>query len=279
MREWFGGDTAQAVPEAQEASEVLQAPEQASGIQHFDFTPAKTVEEAEAYARRFLQSEKYGSVSYKGIDVEYANTCNRVLNDVYNQYTPKYKLKQIAPMNAREKIFKSIIESSEACYQWSGDGSMYVNPRFYKSAKVFEVHKKQIEDLTEIVLKDGQKLIDSGRYTGMKRTHLEAVLRTGRQCVSQSYDFVEGTFVHESGHMLDDKLFRKVMKATDSPLSKMNAIGESRAAFGGGISGYAVTDNNEYIAESFTAWWYGETDKLDPELVRIFEEAKSFDAG
>lgn len=244
-------------------------------IKHFDFTPAKTIDEAEAYARQFLQSQEKGTVSFKGIDLEFANTENRVLNDVFSQYGPKYKLDKIAPMNRREKIFKSVIETSDACYHWGGNGGMYINPNFYKSQGTLNAHKAEIDKLMGICLDGGQSLLDSGKYAGAKRTYVEALLSTGRQCVSQSYDFVEGTIVHESGHMLDDKLFRKTMREIESPLAKMGAIDESRHKYGGGISGYAATSNPEYIAESFTAWWYGETGKVDPELARVFEEAKS----
>lgn len=247
---------------------------QIDNILHFDFTPAKTIEEAETFARQFLQSDKNGTVSYKGIDLEFANTENKVLNDVFGQYSPKYKLGKIAPMNRREKLFKSAIESSEACYHWAGDGGLYLNPNFYKSRKALDAHVSEINSLMDVVLNGGQELLDSGKYTGNKRTYIEALLNTGRQCVSQSYDFVEGTIVHESGHMLDDKLFRKTMKDIDSPLSKLSELTKSREKYGGKISGYAVASNNEYIAESFTAWWYGETEKIDPELVRVFEEAK-----
>ena len=247
------------------------------GPAHFEYAPAKSIEEAEAFAREhFLYSDKSGSVSYSNIDLEYANKCNNVLNDVFEQYTPKYKLSKLGPMNAREKIFKSAIESSEACYHWAGEGGMYYNPRFYKNKKTFAAHKAQIDDLTEQVLSGGQKLIDSGKFTGQKLTYIETLLRTKRQCVSQSHDFVEGTFVHESGHMLDDKIFRKVMKETDSPLGKFGGLGDSRRKYGPNISGYAVSTDQEYIAESFTAWWYGETDILDPEVVYIFEEAKKY---
>lgn len=269
MAEFFGGTAG--TPEAQPAMQPF------SGPQHFEFTPARSIDEAEAFARsHFLQSAERGSVSYKGIDLDYANTCNRVLNDVYGQFTPKYKLGKIGPMNAREKLFRSAIETSDACYHWAGDGGLFINPRFYKSAKALAEHKAQIDRLTETVLSGGQALLDSGKYTGAKRAYLEALLRTRRQCVSYSYDFVEGTIVHEMGHMLDDKLFRKVMKAIGSPLSVMGGIDSSRTQFGGGISGYAVSSNPEYIAESFTAWWYGETDRLDPDLVRVFEEAMHF---
>ena len=41
-----------------------------------------------------------------------------------------------------------------------------------------------------------------------------------------------------------------------------------------GISAYATADLNEYVAESFTAFWLGEEDKVDPDLARIFREAQ-----
>lgn len=255
---------------AQSNQEAVSKP----SVRKQEFTPAKDISEAEEFAKRFLQSQNYGSVSYKGIGLEYANTCNRLLNDIFGEYSPQWMLGKIAPMNAREKIFKSIIDSSEACYQWGGDGALYINPRFYKDAKTLNAHKAQIDDLMKTCLEGGQALIDSGKVTGAKKDYVEALLQTRRQCVSQSYDFVEGTIVHEIGHMLDDKLFRKTMKAIDSPLAKYGGISESIAKYGKGISGYAVSSGQEYIAESFTAWYYGETKKLDPELVRVFEEAK-----
>ena len=50
------------------------------------------------------------------------------------------------------------------------------------------------------------------------------------------------------------------------------SLAESRMKYGTHISGYAVANNHEYIAESFTAWWYGETSILDPNLVKMFEK-------
>ena len=255
-------------PQAQAQIPVAQKPPESG------FVPANTVSEAEEYAKKFLDNPKYGNVSYKGIDVEYANTCNRVLTEVFDEYTPQYRLKAIEPMNGRKAAFKQAIESSEACYQWGGDGSLFVNPNFYKNKKAFEKHKAQIDQLMSYVLDNSEILLKNA--TGAKKDYIEALTKTRRQCVSQSHNFVEGTFVHECGHMLDDKLFRKTMKEINSPLATRGAITDSVLKYGKGISGYAVSSANEYIAESFTAWWYGETSIVDPELVRVFEEAKKY---
>lgn len=236
------------------------------------FTPAQTREQAEAYAMEHF-GNKYSSMSYKGIDVEYANTCNRVLTEVNDMYNVS-SLKGVQPMNMRSNMFRD--STAEAAYHWGGDGTLYINPTYYKTPKAYAAHKAQIDELTKTVLEGGQGLIDSGKYTGTKKEYIETLLRTGRQCVSQSHDFVEACFVHESGHMLEDKVFRKayddVFGTGGIFEGAAKYLSESRAKYGGNISGYAIANNREYIAESFTAWWYGETKILDPSLIKVFEK-------
>ena len=235
------------------------------------FQPASTREEAEAYAQEHF-GNKYSSMSYKGIDVEYANTCNRVLTEVGKKYDVS-PMKGIQPMNMRSNMFKGT--TAEAAYHWGGDGTLFINPTYYKTVKTYTAHKMEIDSLTKTCLNGGQSLIDSGKVTGRKQEYLETLLRTGRQCVSQSHDFVEATFVHESGHMLEDKIFRKAYDdifGTSGVYNGYNKyLSESRMKYGINISGYAIADNREYIAESFTAWWYGETDNLDPNVITVFE--------
>lgn len=235
------------------------------------FVPAKTREEAEEYAQKFLYSTKYGQVSYKGIDLEYANTCNRVLSEVNDKYQLRDKLQGIEPMNMRTNRFKG--STAEAAYNWGGYGSLYINPTYYKTKKALSEHVTQITELTKTCLDGGQKMLDTGKFTGAKKDWLEALLSTKRQCVSQSYDFVEGTFVHECGHMLDDKVFRASYEEFFGvkKIQMSEKLSESRRKYGKNISAYAIADNQEYIAESFTAWWYGETAILDPVIVRMFE--------
>ena len=235
-----------------------------------DFTPAASIKEAEQYAKRFLGYN--GSASYKGIDVEYANQCNKVLTSINDNFNVD-GLHSIQPMNMRQNIWKN--STSEAAYRW-GSGDLFINPQYYKNAKTFGAHKAEIDSLMQTVTQNGQMLLDSGKYSGAKKDYIEALLQSGRQCVSQSYDFVEGTFVHESGHILDDQLFHKEFRKSfgvDGSFGLQERLSESRANFGKNISGYAISSNAEYVAESFTAWWYGESEKLDPILTQAFEGA------
>ena len=50
------------------------------------FTPAKTIEEAEAYALEMFGVKNHAEMSYHNIDSEYANICNRVLTEVKGMY-------------------------------------------------------------------------------------------------------------------------------------------------------------------------------------------------
>jgi hypothetical protein len=260
MRDWFknGGMT-------QEPTSV-QAQEPAKPT----FTPAKTREEAEEYAKQFVASYG-GTVSYKGIDLEYANTCNRVLGEVADKFDVR-ELGSIQPMNMRTKVFRDT--TAEAAYRWGGiGGDLYINPNYYKSPSAFAKHKEEIDRLTKTVTSNTDKLLVNA--TGAKREYIQALASTGRQCVSQSYDFVEGTFVHECGHRLDDNVFHRSLRDAfgGSNVGFADKLSESRHRYGGNISGYAVSNNQEYIAESFTAWWYGEGDKIDPVIRSVFEGA------
>ena len=67
------------------------------------------------------------------------------------------------------------------------------------------------------------------------------------------------------GHYLDDQIFHKAFKEKGFDLSS------SFEKYSGGISGYATATKQEYIAESFAAYWNGETDILDPDLVDILK--------
>ena len=257
INQFYRGGGTSAVPGSPVETSPVPRP------RHAEYIPAKTITEAEEKGKRFV-GDYMGKVSYKGIDLEYANKCNAVLTDVYETFDVT-KMGSIQPMNMRSNIFKG--STSEAAYRWGGvGGDLFINPTYYKSKKALAAHLDEIEQLLGTVKANSQSLIDRGKVTGKQKVYLEALLRTGRQTVSQSVDFVEGNFVHECGHMLDDhglaKKLREAFKVDGFYYQEV--LAKSRDQYGGGISAYATSDNAEYIAESFCAWWYGETDIIDP---------------
>jgi SPP1 gp7 family putative phage head morphogenesis protein len=253
-----------------EAPEPEKAPPQFK-IRHADFTPAVSVKEAEEYASQFMGYN--GKVSYRGLSVDAANACNQIIADM-RANIPGFKLSGIEPMNMRSNMWKG--KTAEAAYRWGGDGTLYINPTYYKNAKAYGDHVAEIDKLMQTVLSSGQELIDSGRVSGTRADYISALLETKRQAVSQSHDFMQGTFVHEMGHALDDKYVRRELRELYPGIDGVrDFLSQSRTTYGSHISGYAIADGNEYIAESFTAWWYGERDKVDPILSGVFEKVMS----
>ena len=235
------------------------------------FTPAKTTEEAQQYADRFVSTYKSsltGAVDYSGIDVAYANEMNRAFTEVFDAYDTRYPLRNIKPFNMREKRFKGT--TAEAAYQW-GAQDMFYNKAYYKTQKAFSAHAKQAKELLEQVLPNLDSLIEKYEndtsFSGKKTlSYLKAMKQTGRSNVYMADAY--GTTIHEMGHYLDDSLFHKMFSESGFDLN------ESFSMYSGGISGYATSSKQEYIAESFAAYWKGETDIIDPELLKIFEGAR-----
>jgi len=260
-KEWAAWKAGEAEPAPAEEPPIFE-------IRHADFVPAATIKEAEDYAAQFMGYN--GKVSYRGLSVDAANACNQTLADIKTNI-PGFKLSGIEPMNMRSNMFKST--TAEAAYRWGGDGKLYINPTYYKNAKTYDAHVAEIDGLMKTVLSSGQSLLDSGKVKGTKADYISALLETGRQAVSQSHDFMRGTFVHEIGHALDDKYIRHELRDLYPGIDGVrNFLAQSRETYGKHISGYAIADGNEYIAESFTAWWFGEREKVDPVLCGLFEK-------
>lgn len=235
------------------------------------YTPVSTREEAEAYADQFVDSykSKYsGNVSYKGIDIEYANASNRVLTEAFQRYKID-TLSDILPMNKRENKWKDT--TADAAYQWGGSGGrLFFNASYYKNKKTLDAHIQEGNDLLSTVLNGIDTLLKKG-VNETQKNYIDALVESGCQCVAQKLpkeEYATCTFVHEVGHMLDDKLFFKMFKEEGFD------VAESMRKYGKKISGYAVSNRQEYIAESFASYWYGLD--IDPALEKLFKEAESY---
>lgn len=236
-----------------------------------NFAPAGTIDEAEKYAEMFVESykSKYtGKVDYRGIDIAHANEMNRALTEVLGEYEVDYKLRNITPFNTREKRFKDT--TAEAAYQW-GTGDLFFNKKYLKNAKAMADHIKEYTDLLNQVLPNIDVAMEqtkkkTGIAAELQMRYLKALKKTGRTNVSKPDAY--GSMVHELGHYLDDRLFTKAVKE-----SGLN-MASSFSKYAENVSAYATSNRQEYVAESFTAYWFGETSELDPELVKIFERLK-----
>ena len=233
------------------------------------FTPATTIQEAEQFARQFTNAEsRYTKIDYSKIDLQYANEINRAMNDVLSVYDPKYPLREIVPMNKKEKAFQGT--TADAAYQW-GSNKLFFNATYFKSGAAFDKHVQQYRDLLAKVLPNVDSLIeqhknDTGYLSAKQNAYLRALKQSGRTNVSEADAY--GTFVHEIGHYLDDTVFRAEMRARGFDLR------ESYQKYSESVSAYSTESNQEYVAESFLAFWKGERGNLDPALISIFEDTQ-----
>ena len=223
------------------------------------FVGVSNINEANERATAFVDTSAYkAKVDMKGMSVDAANSMLKALDAVYDSYDVG-PLRSIQRMNKRSREFKT--STAEAAYRWML-GDLFYNADYVKTPKAMAAHREESKKLLEEVL--------SGNLDRLRQRHaknaptlryIDALERTGRATVSQSFEsFEEVTYAHELGHMLDDRIFRKSGFDRKASFER----------YAGGISGYATTDVKEYVAESFSAFYAGELEHLDPELVELF---------
>ena len=126
-----------------------------------DFTPSKTIEEAQSYAEKsFIQKNGFdgifnGKVDFSGISLEHANEINRILTTRYKQFPelPKLSgLKTVAPSSAiGKKAFSS--GESMASYDLVRNG-IFLNKNILKDAKTFQKFVEDSRKANELVIKN-----------------------------------------------------------------------------------------------------------------------------
>lgn len=219
------------------------------------FTPAKTTQEAEEYARQNIFSGAYlGKTSYKGIDVDMANGINETLEGITKKYGRK--LSGIEVVNPKTtKGLKALGGSAEAPFATNSlNGMVYINKDIVKSAKALKAYTDKGDEAFKLVMANKDKL------SGKMRTLAEIYEKAGKDLVDSS---LEGMITHEYGHYLAVAINPKadvVSKIADGMSDHL-------------ISGYSQHNVREYLAECFTEYERGDRSKLDPIVVELFEGA------
>ena len=224
------------------------------------FAPAKTIAEAEAYAKTFTDTDRFGAlgVSYDGLTVEVANIVNKTVGGFYKKYNIE-KFGGIQAPKGNTKLGKMVADAT-AGYSPVRHGFL-LNRKSLKDAKTAE---KALSENNEVVRKF---YADPNRYDRSKLSKrvlnvLENSKQTMRATVPQT---VEEALWHELGHALE------------KPLKKVSNFDEIKSRmpdYAPKVSGYACESVSEYIAESFCLYNRGETSALDPMLIQAFKECE-----
>lgn len=223
-----------------------------------EFTPAKTREEAEEYAKKFAEN-----VDYSGISVDNCNKINKTLDELTEKY-PTNKLEKLGHKPRKRNA------SATACYD-----ELNISRKLDKSldnTAYDAAHKER----TRKMIQDIQSRYPNGRIPpDIKRqiSKLESSLNFDRWTVSGSKEnHLEAVITHEYGHILSDQYFGMINEykanpnyANDMRLRQMsqNWRNARKQAIKNGdiykISEYAKSDDYEFFAECFAARELGET--------------------
>ena len=117
------------------SQKLNQSAPKAQATQKSSFTPASSIKEAEAYAQRFTDANRFGAtgVSYQGVDLNVANRINNTLGTLYDTYNVEKFGGVIAP--AGNTKLGQAIQGATAGYS-PVRNSFILNRKVMKSEKV-----------------------------------------------------------------------------------------------------------------------------------------------
>lgn len=228
---------------------------QTTETQQRTFTPAKTIAEAEQFAREtFVDTDMWASqgLSLKGISVDSANLINQRLSEFYNTYNVDKFSSLVAPAG-NTKLGKAI-SGAHAGFNPVNRAMIVNRNSFNNTAKAVQALKTEREFVSDY-LANPDKYSRLDKYT---RKMLENSRASGRFSVAES---LEEVLDHECGHVLEKALRNS---------AQYDTLVANMEQYAPGISGYAQEKFTEYVAESYCAWKKGGI-TVDPELVKAFE--------
>ena len=219
------------------------------------FTPAKNIQEAEEYANAFVgggMNLTGKKISYKGIDIGTANKINERLSNIYGNFN----IDKLSSLESYSKANKKIYsQHSDAPFFATNFGNIGMNSTILNNIDEYVADGEKSFDY---VMKNIDKL--SGKQLEIAKAYQTA----GRSLVGNT---VEDMITHEIGHHIS------YMSEVNKELSAISKTDEWKE-YASKLSGYSNRSFGEYVAESFSAYYNGERDKLQPQIIDIFDRLR-----
>ena len=242
-------------PKAEEPAQEEKPIQEEETEPAFEFVPAKTIEEAEEYAKTFCNDKQFGAlgVSYKGIGLDVANEINATIAEFYNKYDVKEFGGVFVP-KGNTKLGQTI-SGAHAAYS-PVRNSFMINSQC-KSIAIVEKEMAEEKSVIKRFLENPDNF-DVSKMSNRVYQVLVNSEESGRGTVP---DTVRDMVNHELGHSIEKRI--KEMDNYDAIMSNMKEFAPK-------ISGYATESYSEYIAESFCSYQKGE-EIIDEELIKAFK--------
>lgn len=221
-----------------------------------EFVPATTIAEAEQYAQRFTDTNRFGAlgISYDGVSVDVANAVNKTIGEFFDTYDVEPFGGIIAP-KGNTKLGKQMTDATAGYMPVRH--SFLLNRKSLKDIKTAEKRLLEERNVIKDVLANPDKY-DLTKMSAIAQRVIKNSAVSGRSTIPMT---VEEVLWHELGHALEKGVAK-------TPY--FDAIKANMAQYAPNISGYAMESLSEYIAESFCSYKKGEG-IIDPELAKAFE--------
>lgn len=256
---------AEARAKAAQAAADAARKTQVSREEKYNFKPAKTIEEANEYAKAEFYDENAAfaghelrQVSYKGVNIEVANEVNLTLKELYTEFDIE-KLGGVIAPTASSKYGRRINDAKAAFIP--ATRTLMLQRKTCSSIESVEKNISAEREIAKRLYEDPSRI--DACYRGTNAKVIKAGMKTGKVTYP---DNLRGVIIHELGHGME--------KYIDYKNPNYTAIASNRQIYGENISGYATYNYSEYLAESFAAYMDGNTDILDPLLVAEFDKLR-----
>ena len=220
------------------------------------FTPAQSIEEAEAFMSQYIDKDRYfgaTGLSYSGMGLDAANEVNRVLGQFQRDFDVGKWGGIIAP--AGNTKYGKMMTGATAAYSPISN-SFILNRKTFKSLNASAAAFEKEASIAKDLLTHPEKYDLSKLSRSVQKVIADAAI-SGRTTIPTN---IEEALWHELGHSLEKSVRKSGLYDT---------IVGNMPSFAPQLSGYACQDKGEYIAESFCSWMKGEN-KVDPVLGKVF---------
>ena len=245
---------------ADTANTIINGKDVAWRLTDSSYRSVETVAEAEQYAKdAFVEGGGFNltgkAVSFKGVDIDTANRINQRLTSIYEQFD----ITKLSSLESFGKVNKKVFSKhADAPFITTNFGNIGINSTIVKNAKELEKYNERGRKSFQYVMDNMDKL------TGEQKQIALAYQKAGKSLVGDS---LEDMITHEIGHHISympkvNSRLGEIQKSTDWKKTAEE------------LSGYANHSFGEYVAESFNAYCRGERDKLQPEMIQLFDSLR-----
>ena len=221
------------------------------------FTPAKTVQEAETFAKQFVDEKVFGAIgtSYAGVHLDVANAVNNALSDVFGMFDIP-KLGGIAAPAKNTKLGKMV--NAHAAYSPIRKSILMDRNKTKKANMMLEGLMADKKAITNLLTHPEE--YDWSKISKRLLKIVEASRETGRSIVAET---ITEAITHELGHHMEKSI----------SIDDWDIIKAGMDKYATKVSGYCVDSPSEYFAECFTSYMKGEN-RIDPALRAIFDRMR-----